>query len=256
MPTNNKASPPAPLLDTQLISYAMKGKPVPGVEHICIASVTAQEFLLQYSLTGTGMRYGSPLRKHLPTTRGALPKAIPVPHPRLEKFALRPSQLLVHVDGEEVHREYLHAVTAHILNAADEQVLRTWIRTLDRHTANVVLTRFQWLVAQRAVCIPLTQKAAAMTEDLYRQFTKRFVPKTRRENSVRDLLIVATALTSGRDLLTADRVLGEFAAEYLSAPIASIGPGVRITINDRSRKFHRVGDSRGSRGSYRHTFRR
>lgn len=95
-----------------------------------------------------------------------------------------------------------------------------------------------------------------MTEDLYRQFTERFAPKARRENSVRDLLILATALTLGRDLLTADRLLGEFAADYLAVPITDIGPGVRITINDRASKPRRARDRRGSRGSYRHTLRR
>lgn len=155
-----------------------------------------------------------------------------------------------------MHKEYLHAVTAHVVNAADEQLLRTSIRNLDKQTAKAVLARFQWLVAQRAVCVPLTSAAAAMTEDLYRQFTKRFAPKARRENSVRDLLILATALTLGRDLLTADRLLGEFAADYLAVPITDIGPGVRITINDRASKPRRARDRRGSRGSYRHTLRR
>lgn len=251
MGTGNQKNPLEPLLDTQLIIYAMKGERVPGVERICIASVTAQEFLLQCSPTGTGLRYGAPLYRSGVTSRGAV-----LVLPELQRFMLRRLQLLVHVDGETVHREYLHAATAYVVNAADEQVLRASTRNLDRQTEKVVLARFQWLVAQRAVCFPLTNVAAAMTEDLYRQFTKRFAPKVRRENSMRDLLILATALTLGRDLLTADRLLGEFAADYLAAPITDIGPGVRITINDRTSKPRRARDRRGSRGSYRYTLRK
>jgi predicted nucleic acid-binding protein len=254
MVTGNREKPSEPLLDTQLIIHAMNGKPLPGVERIFISSVTAQEFLLQYSPTGAGLRYG------LATTRpsamgGALAKAL-LEAPLTQKALIQRSQLLVHMDGETVHREYLHAETTHVVNAADEQFLRVSIRHLDKQTAKAVLARFLWIVSQQAVCVPLTKAATAMTEDLYRQFTKQFTPKARRENSVRDLLILATALTLGRDLLTSDRLLGEFAADYLAAPVTDFGPGVRITINNRTSKPRRARDRRGSRGSYRYTLRR
>lgn len=223
------------MLDTQLVSYAMKGNSkLP--DKLIINSVVAQELLLMQSATTTKNRYYIP---HLPSSADdeytRLASGQLVPHgPQCGK---RNTDQFVLDFGNDYPRvvEYSHLSLSEALNRRRYQLIVSHAGALHRRDQRVIRRRLRFLLEHEVLCIPLVPQSAETALALFSQFTHRFALKSSFRNSLNDILGVAVAHDSGYEYVTEDSVLSRFIDTCRPAQGGDIDKRIGVR-NDRESK--------------------
>jgi predicted nucleic acid-binding protein len=257
------------LWDTQLVSYAMKGQFVDPPDSVVISSVSAQE-LFMMQRPDTGVRFGFPTRIDSASfsgnrERGSAGVARSLAHGRdhslgkgsklkYRQFPFKDNIVLQLPDGRRID-EALHQTVAEVVNEHNDNALRSWLHGEHHARRATIRLRFNWLTEHEVRCIPLTRDAAQLAQELFADFVGSQMPKARIRNTVNDLLILASAMTSGLPLQTRDKVLANFARVHLEAAVNEpVGDTIRIDPPTwRSPRVMPVSrDRRGSRSTQHH----
>ncbi|MEU8271604.1 hypothetical protein AB0B89_31155 [Sphaerisporangium sp. NPDC049002] len=228
-------------LDTQIISYALKGKiDVPAVEGRLIASATAHELLRTWDKEEGDVAYYIPVPsigiRELASSR---PKHHP---PRKQSTDLLPLYL---GENELSVVEYGHLAISLLINSQEVDLLLYCTRHLDKHRRDVALRYFEFLTQHSIRCIAATSKVVPDVVELFRKFRARFSPKGDFRNTLNDILVLATALNVGAPLLTRDGVLNRFASEYYGTPLIAMADYVKIDFGHTSARRRISRDSKG-----------
>ncbi|WP_346119264.1 hypothetical protein [Micromonospora coerulea] len=216
------------ILDTQLVSYAMKGTHTLPADGCAITSVTAQELLLMQGGELTRNNYYIPfftdvalamdtsqIRQHL--------KSLPA---RIRTRAgQRATDKFVLDFGRDYPAviEYSHLATARLLNVGHGHLIKGYASVLERKSHRVVVDRLDFLIDQGVQCRALTDAVAVTALEMFAAFTAKYALKKKFRNSLNDLLSLAVAVEAGALFKTEDRLLAEFAAEHAPSSIQEIG---------------------------------
>jgi len=228
------------ILDTNIISLAMRGSFPHDVAGQTISSVTAHEFLKSYSLDTSKARYYVPTPSRLRThTHDAL-----VSH-RSHGISKRVTDQLILDLGRGLPSviEFGSFAIAEIINKRMYDVYRYSVRHLPRAMQRTVLGRFRYLLDSKLRCVPLTRPFVEAALSLLSRFLDEHEPKGNLRNTINDMLILGTALTKDATLLTEDSLLSRFAAEraevgitphsaYVSIPFSAGRAQARRTLRE------------------------
>lgn len=239
------------VLDTQLISYAMKGVPGYSAGDCAITSVTAQEFLLLQSEDPRRVRY-----RFRSFTREALrdpdlPRRVR-DHERmaLRRFpSIRYSRsdfLIIELTQPPlVVVEQWHNSITRIINGRSRIAYLAAIAGLPRAERRLLRDRFDFLLDSNIVCVALNKDSAIIGLEALAAFLEKNNAKKAIRNTLNDMFILGIVHTVSARLLTEDRLLGRFAAEHLGARETERGSYVDIDFGEESRERERSRESKG-----------
>ena len=225
------------ITDTQIVSYYFRGAaPIPD-EPIRISSITAAEFLeiqgkrhdranyypMLPARYGHGMRSASqqgPVAFRFDSRR----------HAASGKH--RTDQLILNFAGDApTYVEFGSIAISQLINSRHGPLYDLSISHLDKDVQKKLRDRFRFLVDCGIECVALTPTVGTVGMDLLAKFLKSYQAKTNFRNTVNDVLILATAITSGVALKTEDDLLRRFAAETLNAPLRHDGAHLVIDFS-------------------------
>ncbi len=193
------------MVDTQILSYAFKGER--RLDGARISSIVAHEFLESYDPTSrTNAKYY--IRYH-PGHVVPQRREIPSDHKPTR------GERLVFDFGREFPKLVQHdsRSMAALLNDRNGPAFTSIIWSLDKKLQKRLKQRFAFLCTTFADCVPLSRETADVGLTLLSRFCETHNIKDNVRNSVNDIMILATAITSGEQLNTADTLLNRFAAE-------------------------------------------
>lgn len=223
------------ILDTQIISYAIKGAMSERIQGALISSITATEFLLIQGKNHHSANYYAPLPSSLiinvEDALGVIPK-------REHPFTKNTTDSVI-LDFKQDHPPiilYSNLAISEIINKKLSNLLREAVRFLDKKQQKTIKARFAFLIEHDLQCVPVTRKIAPIGLDLLGNFTTQYNPKDNFRNTVNDVLIFASALVSSSILITKDNLLNRFAAEYYGAQTTIRGDILEINLQEKSRK--------------------
>ena len=201
-------------LDTQIVSYAFKGASAVSVADGCISSVVANEFLEAHSKIATSAiyyiptywRYGEQVGDLGPPMSGGVGR---------RGFSKRSTDRLALYFGQDYPTviEYGSVAVSRVINAKALEVLRRAIAPLDKRKQRRVIQRFEFLCDQGVTSVPLQPAAGRLGQTLLHRFSQKYSLKKDFRNSLNDILIVASAIHGGGELLTRDSLLVRFCAD-------------------------------------------
>jgi hypothetical protein len=199
-------------LDTQIISYAMKGRYDKPIQGKAISSVVAKEFLLLHGVTATQATYYLP---HL-GSRHSFPLIKAVTRGRNRPFSrfLTDSIILDLGAAYGTVVEYSDIAIANLISKGDTELFNAATEFLGKDKQRVLKKRLLFLLENDIRCIPLSKSAVLTTLDLLSEFQKTHNPKPNFRNTLNDLMIFATAITSSGQLTTVDSELVRFMTRY------------------------------------------
>lgn len=226
------------LVDTQIVSFAQKGDDAAAkkVRGAGISSITAAEFLLMQGVSGGRPDYYvlDPQRfRHL---RMGVLYAVN-DHWGNKKWAAgnhhRTDQLILEF-GKDYPRyiEYGNLAIAEILNQRMTELFRLSISHLEKGKQKYRRKRFDYLLQQELECHPVTKPIAQLAVELFGAFVSAHSPKSNIRNTLNDMLILATARSNGLDLLTEDKLLNQFGAEYCGVKASIEGGWLRVRFRE------------------------
>lgn len=221
------------LLDTQILSYAYKGRAI-AIDGAKISSVTAHEFFEIYD-RGSLTRF----RYYIKYLRGHYHSARPRSSPAEEKTGrLERIYLDFGSDHPKVIEFNSHA-TAAIINDRNIPAFAGVTSTLSRRRKKKLRSQFAFLCNQRIACIPLQAATAELGAQLLWKFSQTNNIKAGDEgkfrNSINDMMILATAITAREQLRTDDKLLAQFAATLPHAQLKELDADmVEITFRQDS----------------------
>ena len=228
------------MIDTQVLSYAYKGRP-PSITGARISSIVAHEFLEVYHPAwATRFRY---YIKYLSGRHcsAASPSSAQWKSGMVERLILN-----FGADHPPL-LEFNSRATASIINDRNTAAYGRIIGSLDKASQKKLRPRFSFLCENIAECVPLAAQTAELGVELLWSFVQQNTVKGSIRNSANDMLILATAITSKDDLITEDSLLARFAAEQTGSTIRDMSRG-RIQINFATSKPSSSSSYRESKG--------
>jgi predicted nucleic acid-binding protein len=209
-------------LDTQIVSYALKGRKGLPLNDATIPSITANELLLVQSEKYTQANYYVPLlSEHLfviRTEKDEEGRVVNRPYFRGDHPFLKSSTDRVLLDFGNVHPtvvEYGNLAISVLINERVPNIFYEATKFLIKNQRKVVRKRFDFLIENGLKCAPLTKGIVRTSMDLLQAFTAKHNLKMKFRNSLNDILILATAIESSAILFTEDSLLNSFAlTEY------------------------------------------
>lgn len=228
------------MIDTQVLSYAYKGRP-PPVARARISSVVAHEFLEVYHPAwSTRFRYY--IKYYGGRHFGAVPSS-----PAHWKGGMVERLVLDFGTDHPQLLEFNSRATASIINDRNVAAYGHILESLDKVSQKKLRPRFAFLCTHIAECVPLVAQTAELGIELLWRFVQHYNVKGTFRNSANDMLILATAIASKDDLITEDSLLARFAARERGVAIQDTGQGT-IRINFAAPKPMRSGPSGESKG--------
>lgn len=207
------------ITDTQILSYYYKGSMPQPEEQLIISSITASEFLLVQSSNANKANY-YPLLPH-----GLFDKSLsigPYGFDQSVKFDSkkhsargrhRTDEILVNLNGEiPPFLEFGSFALSEIINHHRGGLFASSIHHLRKPMQKKLKKRFRFLVESNVQCIPLTEDIVHLGLEILAKFLKNYNAKINHRNTVNDVLILATAISQSRPILTNDQLLARFAA--------------------------------------------
>lgn len=205
-------------VDTQIVSYAMKGRG-PAIPNWLCCSIMANEFLLVQSESATKARYYIPLpsiQNHLHGDEGASRASIPsARYRRQHPFPKRVTDSMVMEFGL-LHSplvEFGNFAIAELLNEKIAPMFSAAVSFLSKNEQRLLVDRFKFLLSSGIHCVPLQRQDVETAFSLLEIFLRHRNPKSNFRNTWNDLLILAVAMNRGSRLLTSDLELAAFAHE-------------------------------------------
>lgn len=232
------------ILDTQIVSYAMKDRWPDGIEqqdisHAAISSVTALELLeIRKSEAARRPRYYlySPLVPELAGDDDEARKYDRV-HRRPSLGAKNRTDQVILDFGSDYPSivEYGHLMIGWLLKHKRIDVYARRIVHLDKRERRRLVGIFSYLAEADIRCLSLDSSLAQVGIDLLHQYAMSDGNnlKANFRNSLNDMLILATSIESGVDLLTEDRALWRFASRALDLPSNNDGGLIRLQTSPR-----------------------
>lgn len=208
------------LLDTQIISYALKGLPDLSVTGKAISAITANEFLLVQSINPAQANYYVPLlsKIHFPeSTDGIGPTSARLnrDHPFRKMIT---DQVRLEFGNEfPTIIEYGNLAIAMLINKRISALFDEAIKFLDKAQKKTIRRRFRFLLENEITCFPLSKNAISIGMELLQAFSTKHKLKANFRNSLNDILVFATAIDASAKLVTADALFSEFAAKHFEA---------------------------------------
>jgi predicted nucleic acid-binding protein len=255
--SNQVASVDVPqILDTQIVSYAMKDRWPEGMEpqkvaDSAISSVTALE-LLKARPQGASDRppyyLYPPLLAELAGDDEVMRKWDRDHRGKAWLTARnRTDQVVLDFDSDlPVVIEYGHLMVGWLLKQKRPDVFARRITRLDKKERHRLMEIFYYLTENNLRCFSLDRSVAQTSIDLLRQYAMSGNNlKADFRNSLNDMMILATSINSGTNLLTEDRALWSFAARVLSLPLNAKGPLVLLETSSQRAKSAVSTESKG-----------
>lgn len=215
-------------VDTQIVSYAMKGNG-PVVPNWLCCSIVANEFLLTQSSSidaagrsksATKAKYYIPLygiRNHLHFGEGfgrlhSTSSRFRRQHP----FSKHTTDALIMEFGllYPPMIEFGNFAMAEALNEKLVPLYSAAISFLEKDEQKLLSDRFRFLISSGIQCTALQRRDVETAFGLLERFLKNRTPKPEFRNTWNDLLILAVALNRGEKLRTLDTQLAAFAREH------------------------------------------
>lgn len=181
-----------------------------------ISSIVASEFLLLQGSNFKKANYYVPTHhRYLPLFSSALPYDgfIHVKRSRPFKKELTDSVVMEFGREHEPIIEYSNLALANVINNKLIGAFRASIEHLDKEKQKILKKRCQFLLDNELKCIPLNTEILNRSFLLLQEFMEHQNVKQNFRNSWNDMLILATALFSGVNLVTKDNELNRFAAQ-------------------------------------------
>jgi hypothetical protein len=194
-------------IDTNIVSYAKRGRLPQSIRGTKLSSVAASELLGVYSDSRTGANYYVPLG--YPRHMGASIASLKRDHP----FAKRSTDRIVFSFGSDFESliEFGSNAISRMVNDRNVDLLRQSISFLDKQKQRVIRENFVFLVENDIGCVPLAPRTLQIGYRLLEAFQSSGETfKTTFRNTWNDLLILATAWGNGEDLRTKDIQLNRF----------------------------------------------
>lgn len=200
------------ILDTQIISYAIKGTYDGQVAHQSIASITANEFLLVQGAEQTKANYYVPLPQII-----GFPTDHKIDFPRRDHpFTKHRTDQIILEFGQDYPAiiEFGNLAITETINSKAKGLFNESIRFLDKEKRKLIFARFNFLLSQNINCLPLSRNTVVLGLDLFCEFLSRYNTKENFRNTVNDVFILATAVNASATLVTKDSLLNRFASDY------------------------------------------
>jgi hypothetical protein len=220
------------ILDTQIISYALKDA---GNWHVTgqhIASITAKEFLLVQDAKSKKVNYYVPLPRRFQRLFESDVDTPKMEHP----FSRNSTDQIILEFGSDYPAisEYGNLAITTIINQRQKRLLNETVRFLSKPKRKTILHRFNFLIQQKINCIPLNSRAIDIGFDLFFEFMLAHNPKQNWRNTVYDILSFATAIESSAVLITRDMELSRFASEQYNGRVAESNGNMTIDFGSSS----------------------
>jgi predicted nucleic acid-binding protein len=235
------------VLDTQVISYAIKDRWPRGIEprdisHASISSVTALE-LLEVRLPGTrgGPRYYlyPPLIPELVDDDEAARK-IDLAHRRVGPAGKhRTDRVALYFSSDfPATVEYGHLMIAWLLKNKRADMFTRRIAHLEKRERRRLSSIFDLLLDYDLHCLSLDDSKAQLGVTLLAQYASFGGNNLKQDfrNSLNDMLILATAIDSRMDLMTEDRALWRFASSRFEFTASLERDLMRLNLSSDSKK--------------------
>lgn len=239
----------AKILDTQVISYGFRGRQNLPLTGMAISSITANEFLLVQNPNPAQANYYVPLlsRLHFPES----PDGSALGNLRMRREHPFRKTITDQVTFEFNNEfpsiiEYGNVAIALLINERFAPLFYETINFLDSAKKKTIRKRFDFLLENEITCRPLTKTAVVTGMELLEAFRTKHNLKANFRNSLNDMLVFATAIDASAELVTADKLLARFAAEYLSSPSQEAGD--LATVDFRARATQESRKSKESKG--------
>lgn len=207
------------LIDTQIVSYALKGRAVSSLEGKAISSITANELLLVQHEKPAKANYYVPIlsRTHFPEESDGM-SSVGLNLNRDHPFQKIVTDQIVMEFGNEYPTivEYGALAISLLINKKIVGLYNETIKHLDKQQQKTLRKRYNFLLENDITCVPLTQSSTSTAMELLYEFRKTHQLKARFRNSLNDILILATAVDLSANLVTEDSVLRAFAAKLFS----------------------------------------
>lgn len=225
------------ILDTQIISYAMKGAWPRGVAPLDISgarisSVTAHELLEVSSGNHPNYYLYAPL---VPEIIGEqVSRSFDRAHRRM-KFAPkhRTDQVILDFGSDfPTLIEYGHLMIGWLLKYKRTDAYVRRIGHLDKRDRRRLTDIFEYLVDNDLSCVSLDRNKAQLGIELLHEYgASGNSLKADFHNSLNDMLILATAVEATANLITEDRTLWRFAAGILDIPVRTTETMIRLDVS-------------------------
>jgi len=203
------------ILDTQIISYALKGSSEFDIYKNSISAITANEFLLVQNSVPTKANYYIPLigNKHKVYGIKDHPFGKEVTDRVLINFASDFPTII----------EFGSTAISKIINDKDRETFEIATEFLEKDKRKKVRRRFDFILEQEIYCIPLSEDILECGLGLLNKFIlKRNIKKNFR-NTLNDILILSTAISCSSELITEDKELQRFASEQFAGLSETVG---------------------------------
>jgi len=200
-------------LDTQVVSYAIKGKWNESIDGCVISSIVANELFLVHGDDPAKANLYIPLL----SSRHIMGPMVTELRRRDHPFNKRLSDSIIMDFGNEFPTiiEYNNLSMTTMINHGLGDLFAGAICHLDKETKKTLKRRFQFLIENGIQCIPLRQRDVEMAFYLLSQFRERYNIKVNFRNSWNDFLVMSCAMCANESLITEDSLLSKFASENL-----------------------------------------
>lgn len=203
------------MVDTQILSYRFKGidKDIHS-KTWAISSITANEFLETQPKDSKKPDYYiiHPAR---------YPHLFDILDAKCAKMAEhRTDQVIIDFGNQfPAYREFGNEAISEIINQKKIETYKLSISHFPKQKQKDRLKKLMYILDNDYQCYSLTKSALEEGLSLFSQFTSKHNCKANIRNTVNDILILATAIDRKKVLLTHDKLLNRFAAEYYEVPI-------------------------------------
>lgn len=198
-------------VDTQVVSYAIKGTWKQPLEGSTISSIVANELLQIHGSDPAKANVYVPL---LSAAHAAGPLAMELrrrDHPFNKRLA---DSIIMDFDNEYASIiEYNNLSISVAINDGLHDLIAGALNHLDKDTKKTLTKRFRFLVENGIRCAPVTAAEVELAFELLANFKVDHNPKANFRNTWNDLLILSSAIRHGENLVTEDNLLSRFAAQ-------------------------------------------
>ena len=203
------------MVDTQILSYRFKGidKDIHS-KSWAISSITANEFLETQPKDSKKPDYYiiHPAR---------YPHLFDILDAKCAKMGEhRTDQVIIDFGNQfPAYREFGNEAISEIINQKNFETYKLSISHFPKQKQKDRLKKLMYILDNDYQCYSLTKSALEEGLSLFSQFTSKHNCKANIRNTVNDILIWATSNDTKKVLLTHDKLLNRFAAEYYEVPI-------------------------------------
>lgn len=210
-------------LDTQIISYAMKGKWSSSISGKAISSIVASELLLMHCPDPSKASWYLPNYSKERFDEARLSQLRRRDHP----FRKNVADSLIVDFGSDFGSivEFNSFSIARVINEHFEDLFIAATRHFPKIKRKSLLNTYRYLVDNGIECVPLVPDDIEHGFELLEKFKESHNLKQRFRNSWNDLLVLSMARNRSADLITVDSELARFSARIDDARVEDCDKG-------------------------------